>query len=744
MATIKDVAKLAGVSLGTVSNIINGSRTVSLEKITKVEQAMKELGYMPNNFARGLKSMNTQQIAVILPNVSDYAMSQLFSSISSAMRDKGYSVSLSITNETAELETQYIRNAIMSQVDGIVLVTCQPEKTSFFKEMIDNGVKIVFALRMVKDLDANFAGFQVNDIMEEFILSQKKEKTENICLLCGSKNFTFDAHCAEKFVEYGRKHLGKDLSGNVHSTNYSKESALKEAVLCFENEKAETSVLCTNSMLSIGAYKAVEILNMTNIKIYAFDAMTWSHKQVTDVKKIEMPYIELGEAIANMLYDALCNPVFAENAQKYLRVKTTNWEIENYSKIHINDGSKTLRVLMLKNGNVVPSYALFSEFERDTGINVEISMKSYQELYNEIIKSHEEGKYDIYEVDLPWMSYLASEGIITELHEIDEDCEQYLGDVVEEIIPEYTQYNGGMYAFPYMYCAQLLFYRKDLFEDIKYKRMFHDMYKTELQPPKNWREYNAVAKFFTKKFNPESKTLYGTTAGGCVDNGAVCEFLPRYWSYGGEIVKNGKPCLDENIAVKALKNYKESFQFAPEGSEELWWDEQCSTFGNGDAAMMILFNAHAADVVNRKKSKVAGRVGFDIIPGQASMIGGWSLAIDSKSKIKKEAFQFMKWTCAERFSIVNTILGGCSPCKKIYNDTEISGVYPWHRTMFDVYRYAKARNFPGSQTNKSIEYRKVELKIGELVHHALTGALETEEAVRQLKSYLEQLYIKNK
>lgn len=742
MATIKDVAKLAGVSLGTVSNIINGSRTVSLEKIVKVEKAMKELGYMPNNFARGLKSTNTQSIAVILPNVIDYAMSQLFSSIASAMRDRGYSVSLSITNEIAEIETKYIKNAIMSHVDGIVLVTCQPEKTGFFKEIIDNGVKIVFALRMVKELDANFVGFDVSNIMKAFIRYQKEEGTKNICLLSCSKNFTYDAHCAEKFIEYGKKYLGKDLSENVYSTNYSKESALKEAVLCLEGEKETTAVLCTNSLISIGAYKALEILNMSNTKVYAFDAMTWSNKQVTNVKKIEMPYIELGEAIANLLYQSLCNPVFAENTQKYLSVKTADWNIENYSNIHVDNKNKTLRVLMLKNGNVVPSYALFSEFERDTGITVEICMKSYQELYNEIIKSHEEGRYDIYEVDLPWMSYLASRGMITELHEIDEECEQYLGDIVEEIIPEYTQYNGGMYAFPYMYCSQLLFYRKDLFEDIKYKRMFHDMYKTELQPPKNWREYNAVARFFTKEFNPESKTLYGTTAGGCVDNGAVCEFLPRYWSYGGEIVKNGKPCLDENAAVKALQNYKESFRFAPKGSEELWWDEQCATFCNGDAAMMILFNAHAADVVNRKKSKVAGRVGFDIIPGQVSMIGGWSLAIDSKSSLKSEALQFMKWTCSERFSVVNTILGGCSPSKKIYNDTEISGIYPWHRTMLDVYQYAKARNFPGSDSGKSIEYRKVELKIGELVHQALTDTIEIEEAVKRLKEYLEKIYIR--
>ncbi len=741
MATMKDVAKLAGVSLGTVSNIINGSQSVSLDKIVRVENAMKELGYIPNKLAKGLRSTENKHVVVILPNVSDFAMAQLFTSIASSMRDKGYSVSLYITNGMAELEMQYITESVMTHVAGIVLVTCQPENTDFFKEVISNGTKMVFVLRMVKDLDVNFISFDIKEIMKEFMLMQKENHVSKVYLLCCSRNFTFDAMCAEKFVEYGKEFLGINLSDNIYRTNYSKESAFKEMIMCLEGEEEKTALLCTNSLLAIGANKAVQVLDLQNVKIHVFDTMTWSLNKRSDVIRMELPYMELGDNAADMLYESLCNPVFEEDTQKLFPIENVN--LKNTEKINENSvkADVTLRILMLKNVDIAPSYALFSEFERDTGIKVEITMKSYQELYDEIIQSHEEGKYDIYEVDLPWMAYLASQGIITELHEVDENCEQYLGDVVKKIIPAYTQYKGKTYAFPYMYCSQLLFYRKDLFEDIKNKRMFFDTYKTELQPPRNWNEFNAVAKFFTREYNPTSDTLYGTTAGGCVDNGAVCEFLPRYWSYGGEIIKDGKPYIDEKSAIKALSNYKESFKYAPPGSEKYWWDEQCRTFCDGDTAMMILYNAHAADIVNRRKSKIAGRVGFSIIPGQTSVIGGWSLAIDSKSQLKKEALEFMKWTCSEEISIMNTILGGCSPVEKIYRDTEISTVYPWHKEMLDVYKYSKLRNFPDSTAEMGLENRKVELKMGELVHEALIDKLEVAEAVKRLKEYVEELNI---
>ena len=92
MVTIKEVAKRAGVSHGTVSNVINNSGKVSSEKIMKVEKAMKELGYQPNVVARNLKEERSKKIALILPNLYSKEFLILFENLNRYAAKDGYSV----------------------------------------------------------------------------------------------------------------------------------------------------------------------------------------------------------------------------------------------------------------------------------------------------------------------------------------------------------------------------------------------------------------------------------------------------------------------------------------------------------------------------------------------------------------------------------------------------------------------------------------------------------------------------
>src|SRR5208337_3297298 len=103
-------------------------------------------------------------------------------------------------------------------------------------------------------------------------------------------------------------------------------------------------------------------------------------------------------------------------------------------------------------------------------------------------------------------------------------------------------------------------------------------------------------------------------------SGAVCEFLPRKWAYDGGHEAD-KLSLDNHETIQALANYMESFLYASPGSEDHWWDEQVREFAEGDAAMMILFVAHATELTNRKISKVVGKIDYEFIPGRAPVLG---------------------------------------------------------------------------------------------------------------------------
>ncbi len=108
MVTIRDVAKEAGVSHGTVSNVLNKRGIVSPEKVTRVQAAIRKLGYTPHATARSLKTSCSMNIGVILPNVTDPNFAQIFTGIERALSEHGYAIALYSTSEIPAKENLII------------------------------------------------------------------------------------------------------------------------------------------------------------------------------------------------------------------------------------------------------------------------------------------------------------------------------------------------------------------------------------------------------------------------------------------------------------------------------------------------------------------------------------------------------------------------------------------------------------------------------------------------------------
>ncbi|ELC8442317.1 LacI family DNA-binding transcriptional regulator [Clostridium perfringens] len=122
MATIKDVAKRAGVSVGTVSNVINNVNVKSKSK-ELVEKAIKELNYKPNAYARGLKLNKTNTVALILPTVWDPFLGELAYHIEKNLRNYNYKMILCNSENDYVKELEYINMVKQNKVDGIISIT---------------------------------------------------------------------------------------------------------------------------------------------------------------------------------------------------------------------------------------------------------------------------------------------------------------------------------------------------------------------------------------------------------------------------------------------------------------------------------------------------------------------------------------------------------------------------------------------------------------------------------------------
>ena len=122
MATIKDVARLAGVSVATVSRVLNAYDNVRPETVALVRKAIAQLDYQPNFLGRTLRRLETMKILVVVPTISNQFYSRVLKGIQLAAQAAGYHTMLAITNSDAEIEQEHIGMARRKLVDGVIFL----------------------------------------------------------------------------------------------------------------------------------------------------------------------------------------------------------------------------------------------------------------------------------------------------------------------------------------------------------------------------------------------------------------------------------------------------------------------------------------------------------------------------------------------------------------------------------------------------------------------------------------------
>ena len=140
MATIKDIAQLAGVSHGTVSNVLNGRGNVSMQKILQVEKAAHQLGYSMDERARWLRQPCDHAIGIVLPNLQNDCFATLYSTLSAHMQQAGYYSFLYLTNDIPDQEEAALSELAGRKVSVVVLVTCQSHGSDARRLLKKSGV----------------------------------------------------------------------------------------------------------------------------------------------------------------------------------------------------------------------------------------------------------------------------------------------------------------------------------------------------------------------------------------------------------------------------------------------------------------------------------------------------------------------------------------------------------------------------------------------------------------------------
>jgi multiple sugar transport system substrate-binding protein len=379
------------------------------------------------------------------------------------------------------------------------------------------------------------------------------------------------------------------------------------------------------------------------------------------------------------------------------------------------------------------------DYESQTGIHINIVEFPYANLFEKemLDLTARAGAYDLIMLDDPWFPKFASQQVLTELTPLlqnkgrqgpDEDFVQTSIALGRE--PYQT---GALFALPYVGNSQLLCYRKDLFA------------KHSLKPPATWDEALAAAKTINEQETagaPGGGKVFGYVMRAAQGNAAVADFMPIFWSFGGEMFDAaGKPAVNSPEGIAALKFMLELGKYSPPGYASFNADEVGAHLLQGTAAMSINWPAWISAFDDASRSKVIGKMEFTTLPGAKNPgraeIGNWLIAIPRDAREKEAAFDFLLWATSPEQMKRSALRGNPPTRKSLFNDPELV-------TKFPAYP-AQLRSLENSRPRpRTPLWNEIENVFGIYLSKANSGELAPEEALNQANAEITKIIERGK
>lgn len=255
--TVKDVAKAAGVSIATVSRVINNNYFVSKDLEQKVMNAIKQLNYYPNSVARSLKNKSTLTIGFLVSDISNNFFTIMSRAIEDVIQQHSYSLLVCSNDNKQEKEYAYLKLLLEKKVDGIIINTTG--KNDEFISDISKKIPIVLCGRKITD--PNFIG----DFVDSDNISGSYDLTSHLINLGHRKigiinGLTSVSSGSERFEGFQKamKMIGMDIDSDYkykYDGSFDIEGGYKGAAKLMESDDHPTAIVVTNNEMSTGALK---------------------------------------------------------------------------------------------------------------------------------------------------------------------------------------------------------------------------------------------------------------------------------------------------------------------------------------------------------------------------------------------------------------------------------------------------------------------------------------------------------
>ncbi len=310
MATIKEVARRAGVSVGTVSNVLSNLPTVSPDLRRRVEKAIEQLQYRPNQVARSLKKQTTETLGLVISDITNPFFPAIVRGAEDEAAAHGYMLSIFNTDDQPEKESRVLETLEGRRVDGILLVPAlRRGENAVLKRLLRAATPVVCIDREIED--PSLAAYPFDSVL----VDNRRGVAEGVRHLAagGARRIAYIGGAPGQYIarerlagfELGLREVGLALEADLLWPGDFREASGYQAIRERYSRCRPDGLFVANMPMCLGALRACNEMGLpipAQLQVVTFDHFAWLDSFHPRLSAIAQPTYEIGrEAVKTLL-----------------------------------------------------------------------------------------------------------------------------------------------------------------------------------------------------------------------------------------------------------------------------------------------------------------------------------------------------------------------------------------------------------------------------------------------------------
>lgn len=326
--TMKDVAQRAGVSVGTVSRVINHEQGIKKTTLQKVQQAIEDLAYIPDVYARGMKTNRTETVALIVPTIWHPFFSEFAFFVEEALSKRNYKLLLCNT-DGAKKEIEYLSMLRQNKVDGIIAITYSP-----IENYLASNIPFVSIDRTYQDKEiacVSSDNQKGGELAAQILLDKG---CQHLAFIGSHNDTTNETKKRRQFFEQAVRQTGRECLAFDLAEPFDD---FLEQLEFFLSEHPQIDGLFTiNDFVALDTIRILEQQGKRvpeDVQVIGYDGIRFAREHEYPVSTIKQPLEQMAEEAVNILLSIIHQEVYQRQSVlpiSYIEGKTT----KNISKTY--------------------------------------------------------------------------------------------------------------------------------------------------------------------------------------------------------------------------------------------------------------------------------------------------------------------------------------------------------------------------------------------------------------------------